>query len=105
MTPTRQARKASRVSATDAAKLVRPGDWLDFGATLAQPDLFDRALAERISELHDVNIRGCLSVRPRAVLEADPQRETFHWFNWHFGGYDRKKERCRARALHTLQPR
>ena len=91
MTPTRQARKASRVSATDAAKLVRSGDWLDFGATLAQPDLFDRALAERISELHDVNIRGCLSVRPRAVLEADPQRETFHWFNWHFGGYDRKK--------------
>ena len=57
MTPTRQARKASRVSATDAAKLVRSGDWLDFGATLAQPDLFDRALAERTSELHDVNIR------------------------------------------------
>jgi acyl-CoA hydrolase len=25
------------------------------------------------------------------VLEADPQREHFEWYNWHFGGYDRKK--------------
>ena len=30
-------------------------------------------------------------MRPRAVLEADPQRETFHWFNWHYSGYDRKQ--------------
>ena len=57
------------ISARDAAALVRSGDWLDYGAVLAQPDAFDRALAERVGDLHDVNIRGCLSVRPRAVLE------------------------------------
>ena len=38
-----------------------------------------------------MSIRGCLSVRPRAVLEADPGREHFNFFNWHFSGYDRKK--------------
>jgi acyl-CoA hydrolase len=38
-----------------------------------------------------VNIRGCLSVRPRAVVEVDPEREHFNFFNWHFGGYDRKQ--------------
>ena len=80
-----------RISARDAAALVRSGDWLDYGATLAQPDVFDQALAERVSELHNVNIRGCLSVRPRAVVEVDPDREHFNFFNWHFGGYDRKK--------------
>jgi acyl-CoA hydrolase len=79
------------ISAPEAAALVRSGDWLDYGAVLGQPDAFDQALAERANELHDVNIRACLSVRPRAVLEADPEREHFNFFNWHFGGYDRKK--------------
>ena len=38
-----------------------------------------------------MKIRACLTVRPRAVLEADPGREHFHWFNWHYTGYDRAK--------------
>ena len=50
-----------------------------------------RLLAQRKAELRNVKIRGCLSMRPRAVLEADPQREHFHWFNWHYSGYDRKQ--------------
>src|SRR4051794_23196125 len=69
---------AQRISAEGAAALVRPGDWLDYGAVLGSPDAFDAALAERVGELHDVKIRGCLSVRPRAVLAADPAREHFH---------------------------
>src|SRR3954447_11561440 len=90
MTQTRARRKASHVSASDVADLVQNGDWLDFGAVLAQPDLFDRALAQRKGQLRDGKIRACLSVRARAVLEADPKQETFHWFNWHLGGYDRR---------------
>jgi len=81
---------AQPISAHDAAAMVRSGDWLDYGAVLSQPDVFDRALAERVGELRDVSIRACLSVRPRAVLEADPDREHFHFYNWHYGGYDRK---------------
>jgi len=84
-------RKARRITAAEAAGLVKPGDWVDYGAALAQPDAFDRALAARSAELRDVKIRACLSTRPRAVLEADPKREHFHWYNWHFSGYDRKK--------------
>ena len=38
-----------------------------------------------------MKIRACLTLRPRAVLEADPGREHFHWFNWHYTGYDRAK--------------
>ena len=84
-------KSARRVTADDAAALVRSGDWLDYGAVLAQPDAFDTALAERVGDLRDVNIRGCLSLRPRAVLAADPEREHFNFFNWHLGGYDRKQ--------------
>ena len=30
-------------------------------------------------------------MRPRPVLEADPNGQHFFWFSWHFSGYDRKK--------------
>jgi acyl-CoA hydrolase len=79
------------VSAEEAARVVRSGDWVDYGSTLVQPDLFDTALAARKDELHNVKIRSCIAVRPRAVLEADPEGEHFFWFSWHFGGYDRAK--------------
>jgi acyl-CoA hydrolase len=84
-------RLARRISAAEAAGLVKSGDWVDYGAVLAQPDVFDRALAARKSELRSVKIRSCLSPRPRAVLEADPEREHFEWYTWHFSGYDRKQ--------------
>ncbi len=77
------------VSADAAAALVQPGNWVDYGVGLGQPDLFDRALARRKAELRDVRIRACLTLAPRAVLEADPAGETFLWFNWHFSAYDR----------------
>ena len=84
--------KLSRpISVTEAAGLVRSGDWLDYGITLSQPDVFDTALATRSSELHDVKIRSAISMRPRAVLEADPKGEHFQWFSWHFSAYDRRK--------------
>jgi acyl-CoA hydrolase len=83
--------RAKRISAADAAALVASGDWVEYGTGLGQPDVFDAALAERVDELTDVKIRACLTLRPRAVLEADPGRDHFHWFNWHFTGYDRAK--------------
>jgi len=80
-----------RVSAGDAASLVRSGDWIDYGFGLGQPDVFDRALAARRAELRGVKIRAALSLRPRAVLEEDPMGEHFVVLNWHFSGYDRRQ--------------
>ncbi len=84
------ARNARRITAAEAAALVRSGDWLDYGAGFNQPDAFDRALAARAPDLRDVTIRNCLSMRPRAFLEADPKGEHFRCLNWHFSGYDRR---------------
>ncbi len=80
---------ARRISAAEAAALVRSGDWVEYGGALGQPDVFDAALAERVEELRDVKLRGCLTLRPRAVVEVDPGRDHFHWFSWHFTAYDR----------------
>ncbi|HUQ72791.1 MAG TPA: acetyl-CoA hydrolase/transferase C-terminal domain-containing protein [Planctomycetaceae bacterium] len=83
--------RARTITGPEAASLVVSDMWLDYGSSLCQPDVFDQALATRRDDLNNVKIRSCLSLRPRAVLEADPEGEHFHWFSWHFSGYDRRK--------------
>lgn len=87
----RQAKNnAVKISPQEAAGLVKSGMWLDYATSICQPDVFDKALAARAAELSNVKIRSCLTVRPRAVLEADPDGKHFHWFSLHFSGYDRR---------------
>jgi hypothetical protein len=40
---------AKTIPAPEAAGLVRSGDWLDYGAVLAQPDAFDLWVPETCS--------------------------------------------------------
>ena len=82
---------AQTISPEHAASLVTSGMWLDYGTGLGQPDLFDRALGARIHEVSNLKIRHCLTMRPRAVLDADPEGDHVHTFSLHFSGYDRKK--------------
>jgi acyl-CoA hydrolase len=82
---------AKSISAAQAARLVKSDMWLDYGATLCQPDVFDAALAARVTEVKNIKIRSCISMKPRAVLEADPNGEHVHFFSLHYSGYDRKK--------------
>jgi len=93
---------ARTISGEQAAALVCSGMWLDYGAALTQPDVFDKALSARAAELENVKIRSCLTMRPRAVLDADPEGRHFHYFSWHFSGYDRKQHdagRCNYMPL------
>jgi acyl-CoA hydrolase len=93
---------AETISADRAASFVKSGMWLDYGATLCEPDVFDKALARRKDELENVKIRTCLSVRPRAVIEEDPEGRHFHLFSWHFSTYERRKHdagRCNYSPL------
>lgn len=85
------AQPARRITPQEAARLVKPGMWLDYGAVLSQPEAFDAALAERTPELHGVKIRACLTLRPYATMAADPRGEHFLWVNLHFSGYDRRQ--------------
>jgi len=82
---------AQTISSQAAAALVKSGMWLDYGVSMSQPDVFDRALAARKEELTNIKIRSCLTLKPRAVLEADPEGKHFFWFSWHFSGYDRQQ--------------
>ena len=95
MTLRRAAAPARTITAEQAAALVQPGMWIDYGAGLLQPDVFDAALAQRVDALHDVKIRFCLTTKPRAVFEADPDAAHFHGVSLHFSGYDRRMHDAR----------
>ena len=72
---------AKHISADEAAGFVKSGMWLDYGTGLCQPDVFDRALAARITGLSNVKVRHCLTMRPRAVHECDPEGRHVHSFS------------------------
>ena len=86
--PSPSADKSPRhVSPAEAAGLVKSGDWVDYAITFNQPDVFDEALAARKAELRNVKIRSAITMKPRAVLEADPDGAHFIWMSWHFSRY------------------
>ena len=78
------------VSAEEAVKVVKYGDWVDYSFCLGQPIALDKALARRKNELHDVKIRGGLRMSPLAVADVDPDREHFCYNSWHFSGLERQ---------------
>lgn len=76
--------------ASDAAQLVKSGDWVDYHFALAAPQELDRALAARKEELRDVKIRGAMRATPLAVAEADPEGASFTYNSWHITTYERQ---------------
>ncbi len=82
--------RSKLVSAEEAVKIVKNGDWIDYGLGHSKPIALDKALAARKNELKDINIRQVLSISPQACLEADPDGEVFALNAWHFSAYDRK---------------
>jgi butyryl-CoA:acetate CoA-transferase len=87
--------RSKLVSADDAVKVVKSGDWIDIGPINAQVMLLDEALAKRKDELQDVKIWSLLTLRWPQVLAADPEGRSFIWHSWHMSGLDRKLARSR----------
>ena len=82
--------KQKLVSADEAVKVIKSGDWVDYGWCTGTPDALDKALAKRTDELKDVNLRGGILLKPLAVFEREDAGEHFTWNSWHMGGIERK---------------
>ncbi|SDB31295.1 acetyl-CoA hydrolase/transferase family protein [Eubacterium oxidoreducens] len=82
--------KKKLVSADEAVKLVKDGDWVDYSQTCTFPKALDAALAKRKGEVKDVKIRSAISMQPIQVVEQDPEQESFTFNVWHCSGLDRK---------------
>ena len=77
-------------TAEEAVRLVKSGDWVDYGSNNGYPSTLDAALARRRDELYHVKVRGNLLRGPLAVVECDPSMEHFVYDSWHCSGYERK---------------
>ena len=81
--------KSKLVTADEAVKVVKSGDWVEHAFGVAGANELDAALARRKDELFNVNIRCDIGVWPHYTNEADPTGEHFYWNSWHCGGADR----------------
>jgi len=82
--------KEKLITADEAAKLVKSGDWVQYGEFVMQPKDCDAALAKRKNELKDVKIRLTTMSWLPEVCKVDPEREHFVMNDWHFSGTSRQ---------------
>ena len=77
-------------TAEEAVRLVKSGDWVDYGSNNGFPASLDAALSERRDELRAVKLRGNLLCGPLRTVECDPDMEHFVYHTWHCSGYERR---------------
>jgi butyryl-CoA:acetate CoA-transferase len=78
------------VSPDKAVSIVKSGDWIVYSYAANTLPVLDMALAKRTPELFDVQLLAGVSMRPHAIIKADPRGEHFTWDCVHFSALDRK---------------
>lgn len=81
--------KQKLITADQAAKLVKSGDNIWYSEFAMFPEALDAALAKRVDELHDVNVRSVSFTKVPKIVEVDPKREHFIVEDWHFSKISR----------------
>ena len=82
--------KQKLTTADEAVKVVKSGDWLDYGWSICTANALDKALAKRSEELTDVNVRGGILTRRPAIFDVPNVADHFTWNSWHMSGIERK---------------
>jgi len=82
--------KSKLISAEGAAKLVKSGDWVDYGWCVCASYAVDQAIAARAEELTDVKFRGGVTMWMPAIAKVENAGDHFVWNSWHCSGVDRK---------------
>lgn len=81
------------VTADEAVKVIRSGDWVEFAWAASFAGTLADAIARRKEELRDVNLRGGIMLKPLPFIEQDPEGRHFTWNSMHMSGYERKLAR------------
>ncbi len=77
------------ITADQAVAMIKSGDWVDYGWCTGTPELLDAALARRVQELYDVNLRGGVLLRQPAIFRVPNAAEHITWNSWHMTGIER----------------
>ena len=79
-----------KVTADEAVKVIKSGDWVDYGFCVTTVDALDQALAKRTDELTNIHLRGAILPKIPAVFQREDAGEHFTWNSWHFSGIERR---------------
>lgn len=82
--------RSKLTTAENAVKVVESGNNVFYGEFVLFPWALDSALADRIEELKDVEIRGTCFTKTPKIVEKDPQGKHAIVNDYHFGGISRK---------------
>ena len=77
-------------TAEKAVKVVKSGDWVDYGWCVQLARTLDQALAARYEELTDVKIRGGVVMWPLEIGKVPDAWKHFTWNSWHMSGHERR---------------
>lgn len=90
------------VTAAEAAKQVKPGDWIDIGMFLSKSVAFERELANRKDELRDIVLFSAVSLPPVPdVLMKDPTGDVFTYVDYHFSPLSRIAQEKRSNVFYN----
>lgn len=80
------------ITAENAVKVVKSGDWVDFGWGIGIPYDLDRELAKRITDenLDDLKFRGGIALRTPEIFKIENAKQHLCWNSWHSTGIERK---------------
>lgn len=81
--------RSKLVSAGEAVRSVKSGDWVYYGHFAMAPRTLDEALAKRVGEVTGVKIRGVCALWPPKAALADPEKKSFTYHSGFFGHQDR----------------
>ena len=77
-------------TAEKAVKVIKSGDWVDYGFCNTHPHVLDEALARRAPELEDVKVRGGIALWKPAIFDIEEPAKHIIYNSHHTGGFERK---------------
>ena len=77
-------------TADEAVKVIKSGDWVDYGFCNTHPHVLDEALARRAPELEDVKVRGGIALWKPAIFDIEEPAKHIIYNSHHTSGFERK---------------
>ena len=77
-------------TAEEAVKVIKSGDWVDYGFCNTHPHVLDEALARRAPELEDVKVRGGIALWKPAIFDIEEPAKHIIYNSHHTSGFERK---------------
>ena len=82
--------RSKLTTAEEAVKVIKSGDWVDYGFCNTHPHVLDEALARRAPELEDVKVRGGIALWKPAIFDIEDPVHHIIYNSHHTGGFERK---------------